>query len=184
MTTDKAALGIEAAEYDQEKIMTKALNQRWLIVLELQKRLQDLNPGSPEAEIVEHAISLAIESQSQEQNAKFFGYDLIRNARFSLRRTKARQHRLWQKAALFTQAWAEDTNPYIALELESQLRSELSKSGKHLNQYFNDLLNGKSIAATALACGVSQRTANRRRQQVRQIVKAYLGTQGIGSALQ
>ena len=160
--------------------MTKALNQRWLIVLELQKRLQNLNPGSPEAEIVEHAISLAIESRSQEQNVKFFRYDLIRNARFSLKRTKARQHRLWQKAALMTPAWAEDTNPYIALELESQLRSVLSKSGQHLNQCFNDMLNGKSIATTALACGVSQRTANRLRQKVRQIVQAYLDTQRIG----
>lgn len=138
-----------------------------------------LNPSSLEAESIEHAISLAINSRSQEQNLKFLRYDLIRNARFSLKRTKARQHRLWQKAALFTPAWTDDADRYSALDLESQLQSLLSKSGKHLHQCFNDMLNDESIATTALACGISQRTANRLRQKVRQIVQSYLDNQGV-----
>jgi hypothetical protein len=159
--------------------MTKVLDKRWITILELQQRLQTLTPGSSEAEIIEYAISLAINSQSKEQNLKFFRYDLIRNARFSLRRAKVRQTRLWQKAALLTSTWIEDAEPCIALEIEEQLRTVLSSSGKNLNQCFNNMLNGESVAATALACGVSQRTANRLRQKVRQIVQTYLDTQEI-----
>lgn len=65
MNTDKAALGIEAAEYGKDKsTMTRVLNTRWCAVLEMQQRLKMLNPGSPEAEIVEHGVSLAINSES------------------------------------------------------------------------------------------------------------------------
>jgi len=159
--------------------MANALDKRWLVVLELQQSLQQLNPGSLEAEIIEHAITLAIKSRNPEQNLKFFRYDLIRNARFSLKRTKARQRRLWQKVSLATPAWVEDTAPYVSLKLESQLRLMLSKSGNYLNQCFTDMLDGKSIASTAIACGVSQRTANRLRQKVRQIVQAYLDAQEV-----
>ncbi len=159
--------------------MTKVLDKRWLTVLELQQRLQTLTPGSLEAESIEHAISLAINSQSQEQNLKFFRYDLIRNARYSLGRAKARQIRLWQKAALLTPSWIEDAEPCVALEIEEQLRAVVSASGKNLSQCFDDLLNGKSAADTASACGVSQRTANRLRQKVRQIVQAHLDKQEI-----
>jgi hypothetical protein len=157
--------------------MTKVLDKRWLTVLELQQRLQTLTPGSSEAEIIEHAISLAVNSRSQEQNLKFFRYDLIRNARFSLRRAKVRQTRLWQKAALLTPIWIEDAELCVALEIEEQLRAVVSASGKNLSQSFNDMLNGKSVDATALACGISQRTANRLRQKVRQIVRIYLDTE-------
>jgi hypothetical protein len=103
---------------------------------------------------------------------KFFRYDLIRNARFSLRRTKARQLRLQQKVALATPTWFEDAVPYISVEYRLQLM--LSKEGKHLTQCFTDMLDDKTIANTAATCGVSQRTANRLRQKVRQIVQNYL----------
>ena len=159
--------------------MANALDKRWRVVLQLQQGLQRFTPGSLEAETYEHAISLAIKSQNPEQNLKFFRYDLIRNAKFSLKRTKARQRRLWQKAALVTPAWTEDALPHIAAELESQLRPILSKSGEHLNQCFTDMLSGESIASTAITCGVSQRTANRLRQRVRQIVRTYLDAQEV-----
>ncbi|EKQ68022.1 hypothetical protein OsccyDRAFT_3528 [Leptolyngbyaceae cyanobacterium JSC-12] len=159
--------------------MCNPLDKRWCVVLELQQSLQHLTPGSLEAEVAEHAISLAINSRNSEQNLKFFRYDLIRNARFSLKRTKARQHRLWQKVASATPAWAEDTTPYASSELESQLRLMLSKSGKQLNQCFTDMLDGKSVASTAKAYGISHRTAIRLRQKVRQIVQAYLDAQEV-----
>ncbi|MBW4647530.1 MAG: hypothetical protein KME06_02345 [Kastovskya adunca ATA6-11-RM4] len=159
--------------------MAKVLDKRWRTVLELQQRLQMLTPGSSEAEIIEYAISLAINSQSQEQNLKFFRYDLIRNARFCLGRAKVRQTRLWQKAASFTPTWTEDAEPCVALEIEEQLRAVVYASGKNLSQCFHDLLNGRSLADTASACGISQRTANRLRQKVRQIVQTYLETQDI-----
>lgn len=159
--------------------MTKVLNKRWVTVLELQQRLQTLTPGSAEAEIIEYAISLAVNSRSQEQNLKFFYYDLIRNARFSLRRAKARQIRLWQKAVLLTPTWIEDAEPCFGLEIEEELRTVVSASGKNLSQCFDDLVNSKSVADTASACSVSQRTANRMRQRVRQIVQAHLDQQEI-----
>jgi DNA-directed RNA polymerase specialized sigma24 family protein len=157
---------------------TMVLDKRWHTILELQQHLQTLNPGSYEAEIVEYAISLAVRrTQSQEQNLKFFRYDLIRNARFSFWRTKTRQNRLCQEVALLSSPWTEDTDLYTASELEAELRSLVSTSGKNLGQCFNNMLNGESVAATALACGVSQRSANRLRQKVRQIVRTYLDTQ-------
>jgi len=157
--------------------MQKNLNSLWRAVREMQQRLQDLNPGSSEADITEHAISLAIDSQCQAKNWKFFYYDRIKNARFSLRRTKARQSRAYLKAALNFPAYSKDAESYAALELEEQLRVVVSASGKNLSQCFDDMLNGKSVAATALACGVSQRTANRLRQKVREIVQTYLNAQ-------
>ncbi|WP_375511546.1 hypothetical protein [uncultured Nostoc sp.] len=180
MNTDKAALGIEAAEYGKDKItMTRALNTRWCAVLEMQQRLKMLNPGSLEAEIVEHAVSLAINSKSQEENLKFFRYDIIRNARFSLQRTKIRQRQLCKRVALLTPGRVEEAEFCASCDLEAQLRAVIAASGKNMSQCFDDMINDKSVAATALACGVSQRTANRLRQKVRQIVKIYLNSQGF-----
>ncbi|OUL19231.1 hypothetical protein BV372_33590 [Nostoc sp. T09] len=143
----------------------------------MQQRLRTLNPGSPEAEILEHAVSLAINSKSQEENFKFFRYDIIRNARFSIQRTKVRQHRLCRKVALFTPTWNEEARSYSSLDLEAQLSMVIAAFGKNMSKCFEDMINGKSVAATALACGVSQRTANRLRQKVRQIVQTYLDSQ-------
>jgi hypothetical protein len=154
--------------------MAEVLDKRWRTVLTLQQRLQKLNPGSQEAEIIEHAISLAIDSHNQEQNLTFFRYDLIRNAKFSIRRTKARQSQLWQKVLLDTPHLIEDINSYSAMELEATLRGVVTTAGKNLEQCFHDMLNDKDVAATALSCGVSQRTANRLRQKIRQIVRVYL----------
>lgn len=180
MNTDKAALGIEAAEYGKDKsTMTTVLNTRWCAVLEMQQRLKMLNPGSPEAEIVEHAVSLAINSKSQEENLKFFRYDIIRNARFSLQRTKVRQRQLCNKVALLTPACFEEGEFCASSDLEAQLRAVIAASGKNMSQCFDDMINNESVAATALVCGVSQRTANRLRQKVRQIVKIYLNCQGF-----
>ncbi|MBW4559705.1 MAG: hypothetical protein KME32_00880 [Mojavia pulchra JT2-VF2] len=157
--------------------MTRALNTRWRAVLEMQQRLKTLNPGSPEAEILEHAVSLAINSKSQEENLKFFRYDIIRNAKFSIQRTKIRQRRLCRKVALLTPTWNEEVKLYASSDLEAQLSMVIAASGKNMSKCFEDMINGKSVAATALACGVSQRTANRLRQKVRQIVQIYLDSQ-------
>jgi len=157
--------------------MNQSLNIRWRAVLWMQQRLQSLRPGSDEAHIIEHAISIAINSKSQKQNSKCFRYDIVRNARFSFRRTKARQHRLWQKTALLTPAWTEDAEAYTYSDLEAELRTVVAKSGKKLSRCFDDMINGESVSATARACGVSQRTANRLRQKVRQIVQTYLDSQ-------
>lgn len=157
--------------------MTISLNTRWRAVLEMQQRLKTLSPGSPEAEIIEHAVSLAISSKSQEENLQFFRYDIIRNAKFSIQRTKVRQHRLCKKVALLTPTQNEEAKIYTSLELEAQLRMVIAASGKNMSKCFELMINGESVAATALACGVSQRTANRLRQKVRQIVQAYLDSQ-------
>ncbi|MEH1812711.1 MAG: hypothetical protein V7K26_29630 [Nostoc sp.] len=162
--------------------MTRVLNTRWYAVLEMQQRLKMLNPGSPEAEIVEHAVSLAINSKSQEENLKFFRYDIIRNARFSLQRTKVRQRKLCKKVALLTPACFKEpteAQDFASFDLEAKLRAVIAASGKNMSQCFDDMINDKGVAATALACGVSQRTANRLRQKVRQVVKIYLNSQGF-----
>lgn len=157
--------------------MKESLDRRWCIVLDLQERLQKLQPGSEAANIMERAIFLAINSVSQEHNYKFFRYDIVRNARFSYLRTKARQRRLWKKAALLIDAWTEDSDWYAQLDLEAELRQVVAQSGDSLAKCFDGMVNGESIAVTALACGVSRRSVDRLRQKVRQIVQSYLDDQ-------
>lgn len=180
MNTDKAALGIEVAEYYiEDTIMTDVLDKRWLTVLKLQRQLQTMTPGCEQAENIEHAISLAVNSQRNEQNEKFFRYDLIRNAKFSRRRSQIRQNRLWKKISLLTLAWSEDAEPHGLFDLEAALRSMKSISDKNLSQCLNDMLQGKGASETAATCGISQRTAHRLRQKVRQLVQAYLTEQEV-----
>ena len=72
---------------------------------------------------------------------------------------------------MLTPASVEEAEFCASSDFEAQLRAVIAVSGKNMSQCFDDIINDKSIVATALACGVSQRTANRLRQKVRQIVK-------------
>ena len=157
--------------------MAYLLDSRWSIVVELQQSLYHLQPGSEAADIIEHAISLAIQSTSQEINHKFFHHDIIRNARFSLLRTKARQRQLLKKAALLTEIGTEDSGLYTSSNLKAELREVVAQSGENLARCFDGMVNGESVAATALACGVSRRTVDRLRYRVRQVVQSYLNAQ-------
>lgn len=157
--------------------MANSLDCRWDAVRKLQQRLYCLQPGSEVAEIVEHAISLAINSKSQELNYKFFYYDTIRNARFSVLRTKIRQRRLLKKAACLADRWAESPETYTLSNLETELREIIAQSDENLAICFDAMISGESVSATAVACGVSQRTVDRLRCKVRQIVQSYLNSQ-------
>lgn len=154
--------------------MKKQLDTRWRVVLELQQRLEKLKPGSDEANILEHAISLAINSTSQEPNHKFFRHDILRNARFIYWRSKTRQLELMQKVTHTTSTWTQGCEMNAGLELEEKLREVITKSGKGLMRYFEGMINGESVDVTAVACGVSRRTVDRRRRKVRQIVQSFL----------
>lgn len=159
--------------------MAYLLDSRWSIVVELQQSLHYLRPGSETADIIEHAISLAINSKSQEINRSFFRHDIIRNARFSLLRTKARQRQLLKKAALLTEIGTEDSGLYTSSNLKAELREVVAQSGENLARCFDGMVNGESVAATALACGVSRRTVDRLRHTVRQVVQSYLNAQEV-----
>ena len=138
-----------------------------------------LKPGSEAADIIDHAISLAIKSTSQELNHKFFYHDIIRNARFSLLRTKTRQRQQLKKAALVTERWTEDSGLYTSSNLKAELREVVAQSGENLVRCFDGMVNGESVAATALACGVSRRTVDRLRYRVRQVVQSYLNAHEV-----
>jgi hypothetical protein len=61
--------------------------------------------------------------------------------------------------------------------LETELRENIAQFGENLAICFDAMINGESVSATALACGVSRRTVDRLRYKVRQIVQSYLNAQ-------
>lgn len=103
----------------------------------------------------------------------------MRNARFSFLRTKSRQRQLLKKATLIADRWTENHEIAVLSVLETDLREVIAKSGQNLAICFDAMVNGESVAATALSCGVSPRTINRLRHRVRQIVNSYLITQEV-----
>lgn len=64
---------------------------RWTVAGKLYSHLQKLVPGTREAEIIEHAISLALNSGRQSRSVTFLYQDVMRNARYSMLRTLKRR---------------------------------------------------------------------------------------------
>ncbi len=84
-----------------------------------------------------------------------------------------------KKAALLTEIWTEDSELYTSSNLKAELRAVVAQSGENLVRCFDGMVNGESVAATALAYGVSRRTVDRLRYRVRQVVQSYLYAQEI-----
>lgn len=159
---------------------------RWTVAGKLYSRLQTLPPGTREAEVTEHAISLALNSGRQSKNATFFFYDVLRNARHSTGRTQVRHSVLFNNLAAHS-AQALDSVDYktpealcIADEIEDKIRDAAARSGPHTVHCFDGMLAGESVTETARRCGISTRSVERARQRIREIARPLFFSQEVG----
>lgn len=155
--------------------LSSSNNVRWIVVEKLYSRLQRLAPGTKEAEITEHALSLALSIERQPINVSFFFHDVLRNARHSIHRTQTRHIALINKLTEDSARAAKNADyetpeaNCIAREMETRLWKVAALEGLHAVRCLEGMLRGESIAETAAACGISPRSVNRARHKIRKI---------------
>ena len=69
----------------------------WDVIARLYERLLQQVPGSQEAEITEHAIDLVLNRQEKPSDPEYLFYDVLKNARYSKRRTYQRHYKFFQQ---------------------------------------------------------------------------------------
>jgi DNA-directed RNA polymerase specialized sigma24 family protein len=159
---------------------------RWDVVGKLYSRLQRLTPGTQEAEAIDHAITLALNPERQAQNVSFLVYDVLRNARYSRRRTQKRCGELSKKLNVYATQTAAHLNCKtpeaicIAQEIEVKIRETLAQRDSHIMRCFEGMLLGESISETATACGISRRSVDRARQKIRTISRPFFFEEEVG----
>ncbi len=159
---------------------------RWDVVGKLYSRLQRLIPGTQEAEAIDHAITLALNPERQAQNVSFLVYDVLRNARYSRRRTQKRCGDFSKKLNAYATQTAAHLNCKtpeaicIAQEIEAKIRETLAQSDSHMMRCFEGMLVGESISETAIACWISRRSVDRARQKIRTISRPFFFEQEVG----
>jgi hypothetical protein len=159
---------------------------RWDVVEKLYSRLQRLTPGTQEAEAIDHAITLALNPERQAQNVSFLVYDVLRNARYSRRRTQKRCGELSKKLNVYATQTAAHLNCKtpeaicIAQEIEVKIRETLAQRDSHIMRCFEGMLLGESISETATACGISRRSVDRARQKIRTISRPFFFEEEVG----
>lgn len=159
---------------------------RWDVVGKLYSRLQRLTPGTQEAEAIDHAITLALNLERQAHNVSFLVYDVLRNARYSRRRTQKRCGDLSKKLNAYATQIAAHLNCAtpkaicIAQEIEAKIRETLAQGDSHMMRCFEGMLLGESISETATACGISRRSVDRARQKIRTISRPFFFEQEVG----
>ena len=118
---------------------------RWDVVGKLYSRLQRLTPGTQEAEAIDHAITLALNPERQAQNVSFLVYDVLRNARYSRRRTQKRCGELSKKLNVYATQTAAHLNCKtpeaicIAQEIEVKIRETLAQRDSHIMRCFEGM---------------------------------------------
>jgi hypothetical protein len=142
-------------------------------------RLDRLQPGSEDAETVEHAISLALSERRPAKAKDLLLNDVLRNARHSVRRSRARYlqavgetgHLAAEGVATgATRGFVEFETPEdicIANDLEQTLHDEACRCGRHGVRVLEGLLDGETSEAIAAAAGVSISTVQRTLRRLR-----------------
>ncbi|MDZ7966592.1 MAG: hypothetical protein RM368_16705 [Nostoc sp. DedSLP03] len=158
---------------------------RWDVLKVLYSRLQRLTPGTKEAEITEHALSLALNYKRQSKNVKFFLYkDVLNNAKYSILRTQARRSALYQKLTAYSVYGVGNYETpeaiCIAYELEFSIRKAVKQLDPKILRCLDGMLVDESIAETAVACGISRRSVERARHKIREISQSILFEQKAG----
>lgn len=147
-------------------------------------RLDRLQPGSEDAETVEHAISLALSERRPAKAKDLLLNDVLRNARHSVRRSRARYLQAVDEtghlasegvATGATRGFIEVETPEdicIAKDLEQTLHAEACGCGRHGLRVLEGLLGGETSQMIATAAGVSVSTVNRTVRHLRNTVVA------------
>lgn len=153
---------------------------RWQVVEQLYSLLGRYPEGSPDANIVEHAISLALNSRRITQDSQWFFYDVLRNAQFSVRRAEKRRDALHQKAenvAIHDRRAINYATPetiFVAQEFIELLYNSVAHVNLHAARCLEGMLVQESVKETAMACGLSSRSVDRIRQQIRTVAHTLL----------
>lgn len=155
---------------------------RWDVLKVLYSRLQKLTPGTKEAEIAEHALSLALNSRRQFKHITLFVCkDVLDNAKYSILRTQTRHSALVKKLAAYSVRKEDNCETpeafCIAQEIEAKIREAAAKLGPNMVCCLDGMLVGESISQTAAACGISRRSVDRARQKIREISRPIFSGQ-------
>jgi hypothetical protein len=156
------------------------------VVERCQRHLKLLEPGSEAAEIAEHATSLALSQKRPAKQSELLLGDVLRDARRTVRRSKARRLRLVSDLGRFAgqgiatgalAGFAEHETPEtraLARELIALLSARAHELGGAAPRVLAGLLAEETEAETAVAAATSRSTVTRTRRALR----AYAAEQG------
>ncbi len=170
-------------------MFTTSHDVRWDVTRGLYERLARLSRDDEEAEATDHAISLSINPSRRHGAVVAFGHhDLMRNGRFSSRRS--RQRRVEMLSSLGTHVGMMPSTFFgdgigrghvetpedvvIARDSIQRLREASAGLGPQHAQCLESMLAGSSVDDTARTCGLSPSSVDRMRQQIRDIARPIL----------
>ena len=154
------------------------------VAVECYGRLARLQAGSEDADTVEHAVSLVLSERRDAKPKELLLNDVLRNARHSVRRSRARYLQAVEETGRLAAAgiatggtggFVTAETPAeicIANELEQALAAEACRCGHHGPRVLSGLLDGETSETIAAAAGVSMSTVNRTVRQLRDRVVA------------
>jgi len=162
---------------------------RWDVTRGLYERLARLSRDGEEAEAIDRAISLSISPSRRHSDVAAFGYrDLMRNGRFSSRRSRQRQAKVLAEvgahARLMPSTFFGDgighgclstpEDVVIARESIQRMREASAELGPQHVQCLESMLAGSSVDETARVCGLSPSSVDRMRTEIRDIARPIL----------
>lgn len=172
MEPDPCSTGLPAVHFD--------------VVRSLQNRFSVLPPGSEDAEITEHAISLALSPARKEANPDFLRRDVLRDARRIYRRSPDRKV-IYLSPAVFLDYQDDDGEVgartavpvpvdrdtpekiAVARELEQRIRAAASTLDPLAERCLDGLFLGEQEWETAAAIGTPPARVKRLRTRIRKV---------------
>lgn len=157
----------------------------WDVVAQLYRLLlrQSLrNPGSREAEITEHAIDLVLNRKEPLPKQEYLFYNALKNAEFSRRRSYQRQYNFLRQISRQIKNNFHNQTPesyYVYEEIYSTIIKRIDAMNPIWIRCLEGMLIKESIAETAIACGISHRSVNRARKQIRKIACDCFSSYGL-----
>jgi hypothetical protein len=149
------------------------------VVERCQRRLRLLEPGSETAEVVEHAMTLAMSSGRPSKAPDFLFGDALRDARRTIVRSRNRTLRVVRETGRLatqgvrtgaTAGFIDSESPeqrVLARELVAILRQHAHDLGGPAPRVLDGLLTDEPELETAAAAGVSRSTVTRLRRAFR-----------------
>jgi hypothetical protein len=157
------------------------LNTRYTAALACYRQAQAARPGSESSEAAEHAVLLTLSTARPEKPSGLTSFDALRDARHSVRRSRARRARALEAAAHLAGQGirlaaagppADLVTPEqraITRELLDCLIARARELGPPAPRVLAGLLVGESENDTASALAVSRATVSRTRRALRAV---------------
>ena len=109
----------------------------WDVIARLYERLLQQVPGSQEAEITEHAIDLVLNRQEKPSDPEYLFYDVLKNARYSKRRTYQRHYKFFQQFNTLVKNNFYHQTPesyYVSKEIYSTIIQRINSTNRSVNR--------------------------------------------------